>query len=169
MGRNLVEVKTLHGLTVEELITLEEQQSKKSIKSLLRTVIMRYKGIHTAEIQSILGKSRPMITAYINRWNQFGIDALVDNRGGSKSSFTDEMVEDLRHTVLNKNPRDFGFLSSTWDTHMLAQYIDTTFGAKYSSEWIRQMLIKLGFSYKRGQYMPTKGDPVLQEGFKKNS
>lgn len=31
MGRNLVEVKTLHGLTIEELITLEELQSKKSI------------------------------------------------------------------------------------------------------------------------------------------
>ncbi|MFZ5966453.1 MAG: hypothetical protein ACOYVK_04680 [Bacillota bacterium] len=27
------------------------------------------------------------------------------------------------------------------------------------------MLIGLGFSYKRGQYMPTKGDPELQAGF----
>ena len=169
MGRNLVEVKTLHGLTIEELILLEEQENKKSIKSILRAVIMRYKGLQTAEIQSILGKSRPMITGYINKWNQFGIESLVDNRGGSKSSFTDEMVEDLRYTVLNKNPRDFGFLSSTWDTHMLAKYISDTFGEEYSSEWIRQMLIKLGFSYKRGQYMPTKGDPVLQEVFKKNS
>ncbi|QUH19959.1 helix-turn-helix domain-containing protein [Alkaliphilus sp. B6464] len=29
------------------------------------------------------------------------------------------------------------------------------------------MLIKIGFSYKRGQYKPTKGDPELQEAFKK--
>lgn len=169
MARKLVEVKTLHGLTIEELIALEEQQTKKSIKSLLRAVIMRYKGIHTAEIQSILGKSRPMITGYINKWNELGTDALVDNRGGSTSTFTDEMVEDLRHTVLCKDPRDFGFLSATWDTIMLSQYIANTFGKEYSSEWIRQMLIKIGFSYKRGQYKPTKGDPELQERFKKNS
>ena len=52
--------------------------------------------------------------------------------------------------------------------YMLSKYIADTFGKEYSSEWIRQMLIKLGFSYKRGQYMPTKGDPELQEAFKKS-
>ncbi len=168
MGRKLLEVKTLHGLTIDELIALEETYEKKSLKTLLRTVIMRYKGIHTEEIQTILGRSRPSITGYINKWNEHGIDALVDNRGGSISTFTDEMLEDLKDTVLNKSPKDFGHLSSTWDTQMLANYISNTFGNEYSSEWIRQMLIKIGFSYKRGQYMPTKGDPMLQEGFKKS-
>lgn len=168
MGRKLLEVTTLHGFTIDELIELEESHQKKSIKSLIRTIIMRYQGIHTEEIQHILGKSRPTITGYINKWNKYGLDALVDNRGGSISTFTDEMLEDLRDTVLNKSPKDFGFLSSTWDTHMLSKYIADTFGNEYSSEWIRQMLIKLGFSYKRGQYMPTKGDPELQEAFKKS-
>lgn len=50
---------------------------------------------------------------------------------------------------------------------MLSKYIADTFGKEYSSEWIRQMLIKLGFSYKRGQYMPIKGDLEPQEAFKK--
>ncbi len=167
MGRNLLEVTTLHGFTIEELIDLEEKHQKKSIKSLLRTVIMRSRGIHTEEIQHILGKSRATIIGYINKWNKYGIDALVDNRGGSVSTFTDEMLEDLRDTVLNKSPKDFGYLSATWDTHMLSEYVANTFSKDYSSEWIRQMLIKIGFSYKRGQYMPTKGDPELQEAFKK--
>jgi len=168
MGRKLLEVTTLHGLTIEELIALEEKHQKKSLKSLLRTVIMRYKGIHTEEIQHILGKSRPAVIGYINKWNKYGMNALVDNRGGSVSTFTDEMLDELRDTVLNKSPKDYGYLSSTWDTHMLSEYITNTFGKDYSSEWIRQMLIKIGFSYKRGQYMPTKGDPELQEAFKKS-
>lgn len=78
MGRKLLEVKTLHGLTIDELIALEETYEKKSLKTLLRTVIMRYKGIHTEEIQNILGRSRPSITGYINKWNEHGIDALVN-------------------------------------------------------------------------------------------
>ncbi|WIV13662.1 winged helix-turn-helix domain-containing protein [Proteiniborus sp. MB09-C3] len=168
MGRKLLEITTLHGFTIDELIAFEESYQKKSLKALLRTVIMRYNGIHTEEIQHILGKSRPAITGYINKWNKYGLEALVDNRGGSVSTFTDEMLEDLKDTVLNKSPKDFGFLSSTWDTHMLSKYIVDTFGKECSSEWIRQMLIKLGFSYKRGQYMPTKGDPELQEAFKKS-
>ena len=87
MGRKLLEVTTLHGFTIDELIKLEESYQKKSIKHLIRTVIMRHQGIHTEEIQHILGKSRPTITGYINKWNKYGIDALVDNRGGSVSTF----------------------------------------------------------------------------------
>ncbi|SCL85434.1 helix-turn-helix domain-containing protein [Sporanaerobacter sp. PP17-6a] len=108
MGRKLLEVTTLHGFTIDDLIKLEESHQKKSIKSLIRTVIMRYQGIHTEEIQHILGKSRPTITEYINKWNKYGLDALVDNRGGSISTFTDEMLEDLKDTVLNKSPQAQG-------------------------------------------------------------
>ena len=75
---------------------------------------------------------------------------MLDNHGGSVSTFTDEMLEDLRDTVLNKLSRDFGYLSATWDIHMLSEYGYNTFGKEYSSEWIRQMQIKIEFSYKRG-------------------
>lgn len=43
MPRKLIEIKSLHGFTIKELIALEESYQKKSLKSLLRTVIMRYK------------------------------------------------------------------------------------------------------------------------------
>ncbi|WP_256310150.1 hypothetical protein [Tissierella carlieri] len=50
MARKLLEVTSLHGFTIGELIKLEESYRKKSIKSLLTTVIMRYQDIHTEEI-----------------------------------------------------------------------------------------------------------------------
>lgn len=86
MRLKLLEVTTLRGLTIDEIISLKENYQKKSLKALLRTVIMKYNGIHTEEIQNILGKSRPAITGYINKWNKYGLDALVDNRGGSVST-----------------------------------------------------------------------------------
>lgn len=36
---------------------------------------------------------------------------MLDNHGDLVSTFTDEMLEDLRDAVLNKSPRDFGYLS----------------------------------------------------------
>jgi transposase len=168
MARKLIAVKTLHNYTIEELTKIEEKLQKNSKKALLRAVIMRYQGIHTAEIAKIINRSIASVTIYINKWNTEGIDSLIDNWGGSTSTFTDEMFDDLRDTVINKSPSNYGFLSNTWDTHMLSQYIARTFGKEYSSEWIRQMLIKIGFSYKRGQYKPTKGNPELQAGFKKS-
>jgi len=47
------------------------------------------------------------------------------------------MLKDLQDTVFNKAPKEYGFLSPTWDTHMLAKYMDNAYGKEYSSEWIR--------------------------------
>lgn len=169
MARQLIEVKTLHGYTIEQLNDIEKKLKSNYSKSLIRAVIMRYQGIHTSDIARILSKSIASITIYINRWNESGLNSCADLRGGSVSTFTDEMLQDLKDTVLNKDPRAFGFVSATWNTHMLKQYIAKKYGKEYSSEWIRQMLIKFGFSYKRGSYQPTKADPEIQEMFKKNS
>jgi hypothetical protein len=54
-----------------------------------------------------------MVLKYLNLWNEKGIDALIDNRGGSESSFTDEMRKDLNETLKNHKPSDFGFIRST--------------------------------------------------------
>lgn len=56
------------------------------------------------------------------------MDVLIDNRGGSVSVFTDEMLEALKHTALNKLPKDFGFLSSIRHNHMLSKHISDRCG-----------------------------------------
>ena len=38
-------------------------------------MIMRYRDIHTEEIQHILGKSRSAVIGYINKQNKYGMDA----------------------------------------------------------------------------------------------
>lgn len=95
------------------------------------------------------------------------MNSIIDNRGGSESSFTDEMLKDLKDVVLSKSPETFGYMHSSWTTALLAQYIEDKYGKSYSQEWIRQLLISLDFSFKRGQYKPTKGDAELQAIFKK--
>ena len=169
MARKCVEVKTLHGYTIENLNEIEKKLKSDYSKSLIRAVIMRYQGIHTSVVAKTIGKSVPSVTIYINRWNESGINAVADLRGGSVSTFTNEMLNDLKDTVVNKNPRELGFTAATWNTHMLKQYIAEKYGLEYSSEWIRQLLIRLGFSYKRELYQPTKAAPELQALFKKNS
>ncbi len=91
---------------------------------------MRYKGIHTEEIQHILGKSRPSITGYINKWNKYGIDVVVDNHGGFVSTFTDEILENLKDTVLNKSPNvDYNLKckEEVIDDIIFNEYVNQTF------------------------------------------
>jgi transposase len=169
MGRKQTRINTLHGHTLENLIKLEQENTSKYSRRALRAVIMRYQGIDIYNIQNILGVSRVTVLSYINSWNSLGIDSIEDNRGGSESSFTDEMLKDITLILTTKDPREFGYLSSVWSINRVRDYLEHKYGRLYSSETIRQVLISLGFSYKRGQYHPTLADPEKQIAFKKNA
>ena len=68
------------------------------------------------------------------------LQGSVDHRGGSQSSFTEEVLQ---------------------------RYILDTYDNKYSCEWIRQILHKLGHSHKRSAKRSTRANKEAQEAFKK--
>jgi transposase len=168
MSRKCVEVKTLHGYTLQELDQKINDATNTYTRSYLMAITMRYKGINTNDIMKALNKSRPTITDYINRWNNDPL-SIIDNRGGNiASKLDDDILTDLKDLVINKSPSEFGFPQSTWNSEILSVYIDQTYKCKFTSSWIRAALRSLGFSYKRGVYKPSNADPELQEQFKKN-
>lgn len=167
MPRQTIEVTTLHGYTIEELINMKDKHTSSYARNILLTVIMKYQGFKSSEIIKTVGKSHVTVLKYIKSWNKLGVECLKDNRGGSEGNFTSEMVDDLLTTVMFRNPIDYGFMSSTWTTKTLSEYIYTKYGLKYSAEWIRIILKENNFSFKRGQYNPTYGDKVKKLAFKK--
>jgi transposase len=168
MGRKLTKVTALHCHTLEILIKMEQENTSKYSRRALRAVIMSHQGIHLDQIQKILGVSRVTLLSYINSWNSYGLDSIEDERGGSESSFTDEMLQEISYILSSKDPREYGYLSSVWSINRVRDYISNKFGRLYSYERTRQILVELGFSYKRGQYHPTLADPTKQIAFKKN-
>lgn len=169
MGRKCIQVKTLHGFTIDELQLKYESTTNDYTRDVYLAVIMRFKDIDTEIIMRTLGKSRPTVTSYINSWNEHSVDSTKDNRGGNiPSKLTDEIIDDIKNVISTKSPSDFGFISCTWNSVILSKYIEQKYGSKFADSWIRKLLEGLGFSYKRGVYKPTKEDPILQEQFKKN-
>lgn len=169
MSRKCVEVKTLHGLTLDQLQDKYKNEKNNFTRSVYLAIIMRYKGISTTIIMKTLNKSRATITSYINDWNTDPISCVIDNRGGNiPSKLTDEIVEDIKYVIKYKAPTDFGYLSSTWNSVILSKFIEDKYGKKFCDSWLRKLLENLGLSYKRGVYQPTKADPELQTMFKKN-
>lgn len=168
MGRKNIEVNTLYGLTVEDLNKISNNSKSNFTKTLIQAVIMRYNGIPTATIMKTLSKSKPTIVAYINKWNAKGIAAITDKRGGNvESKITDEIEDEIRFIVTNQSPHDFGYEQNKWSTSLISKFIEDKYGNKYSKAWMSILLKKLGFSYKRGVYKPTLGNPELQDSHKK--
>jgi transposase len=168
MGRKMIEVISLHDYTLEELLDKKRSLTSSYSFNILLAVTMRYQKVHTDEIARILGLSKPTILEYIHKWNEIGMEALEDHRGGSKSEFTDEMIDDLKDIIIHKCPADEGFSSFSWNCNLLAEYIEKKYNRRYSPEWIRRILIKNGYSYKKGQYKPTLSSAADQLAFKKN-
>lgn len=95
------------------------------------------------------------------------MEAAKDHRGGSKSSFTEDMPKDIDDAVRNRRPIDHGYDRNRWDTRVLLRYVHSTYRREYSCERIRQMLHELGFSFKRNTKRPTRANKQAREGFKK--
>jgi len=167
MGRKAVEVKTLHGYTIEQLKDIREKTDDGFKKEIILIIIMRYNGIQSEDIENILGKSRPTILRYIHNWNNYGLEATKDHRGGSIGSFTDEMKDDLLKTLVGTKPVDPGFNSHSWTCNLLAKYIKNKYDIQYPGEWIRRIIKAENFTYKKAQRKSSLAKESEQLAFKK--
>lgn len=170
MAMTRIRVTDMHGYTLKELAKLANNAKKPYTRRVLTAVVMTLQGIGSDVVAQTLGCSHASVCNYINWWNERGMEAAKDRRGTTnKSSITDEMLKDIDDAIRNRKPSDHGYHSKNrWDTRVLQRYILDTYGKKYSTEWIRQILHRLGFTFKRGTKRPTKANKEAQEGFKKN-
>jgi transposase len=165
----MISVENLYCDSIEELINYKNKCKDSYSYTMLSIVINRYQGVTTNELALIYHKSVATIIDYIHKWNDLGFEALNDKRGGSKGTFTNEMLQTIKNAINNENPTEYGFESSTWTIDMFIDLIQRKFGIKYSYEWIRQVIKNNNYTYKRGQYKPTYADIKEQELFKKNA
>lgn len=169
MARRCIEVKSLYGVSVDDLNLIASESKSNYTRDVVKAVIMRYNEVHPQVIADTLSKSRATVVSYINDWNESGIACIADHRGNNvPSSLTECIVEDIRDVVTNKSPHDFDYEQNRWNSKVLSRYIEETYGKKYCKAWITKLLKSLGFSYKRGVYKPSLANPELQESFKKN-
>jgi len=69
MGRKMIEVKSLHGLTIDDLNFITNELNSNYSRIVIQTVIMRYSGVPTQVIADILDKCVTTIVSNINNCN----------------------------------------------------------------------------------------------------
>jgi transposase len=168
MGRKATKVTDLKDIPLDQLRALEASLTNKYSQNVLKTIVMSYLGVHISKIEEIIGVSRASVLSYIHKWNELGIKSINDHRGGSISSFTNEMLNYIQDTLINRDPREFGFNASTWSINRMREHLKDKYGRLYSYERMRQIIKLLNNSYKRAEYHPTLANVEDQKRFKKN-
>lgn len=169
MSRPTLKIITLHGHSLEELITIKNTTDCKYTRLALAVITMKYQGFSNAQIIDVTGLSKSTICSYARKWNAEGMPSVLEHRGGKKPpKLEPQEIAELIETVTSKTPTDFGFVAHTWTCALLVLYVEQSFGVKVTGVTIWNILKANNLSYKRARPMPTKSEEAEQEAFKKN-
>jgi len=127
-------------------------------------------GKRPKELEDIYETSFKSICNWVNRLNKGGLEALVDKeKPGRNPRLNIEQKNVLRETILNKNPENFGYNSSTWTGALVLDWLDKTYQIKFKKAQIYNILKSLGLSFQKGKgvYPESKDREEKVEALKK--
>lgn len=140
----------------DETLREFETSSVANAKVRLRASIIRlnHAGWRAPKLAQHFGRNLQSIHNDLNRFEQFGVEGLVDGKApGQKPSVTPEIEAFLKRKLEEDR---------VWNSTLLSEAITEQFGVKLGREVIRVKLLELGYSWKRARYAPGKqADPEV--------
>jgi transposase len=111
-----------------------------------------------AEIAEHVGKSYNLVRATFHRWQKEGYAGLADHyeHHGRKAVVTEEIEAFMKEKLCE---------ARTWTCAQLAEVVAERYEVKVGPEGIRKRLGALGYSWKKGRFVPEKrpSDEQLNE------
>jgi len=123
----------------------------------VKAVIALSKGFSAAQIAEILLFDEKTSRQYFDRYQQGGIQMLLDdNYPGAAPKLDEHQMSELE-----------GYLEEHIlpDAKSVIDHIDKHYRVRYSLSGVTDLLHSLGFSYKKPKHVPGKQDPVQQQAF----
>ena len=123
----------------------------------VKAVLALSKDWSAAQIAEILLFDEKTTRHYFDRYQQGGLQALLeDNYSGAESRLDEHQMSEL-DAYLEEHILP--------DAKSVIAHIDNQYGVGYSVSGVTDLLHRLGFSYKKPPHVPGKQDPVKQQAF----
>lgn len=150
--------------SVEELRMLARRERSGPQRTRLQIISLAMQGHTAPQIARTLDASRRSVQEWVRRYNQQGLEGLVDRRGGNRRHLTHEQEQQIIAYVdrLAADPRE-----GVRRGQDLRRWIEQQFHVLYSLNGIYELLHRLGYSCLMPRPRHAKADPAAQEAFKK--
>ena len=123
----------------------------------VKAVLALSKDWSAAQIAEILLFDEKTTRHYFDRYQQGGLQALLeDNYSGAESRLDEHQMSEL-DAYLEEHILP--------DAKSVIAHIDKQYGVRYSVSGVTDLLHRLGFSYKKPTPVPGQQDPVKQQAF----
>lgn len=157
-------MKVIAHESVEVLEKLAAETKKPAFAIKLRALILAHQGWTAVDIAQALGKTDRSIQGWIHLYNQHGLEAIREKRGGNHVYLTQEQEAQLKAYLEAKadDPHD-----GVRFANELLPLIQERFGVTYSLSGLYVLLHRLGYEWLSPRPRHIKNDPQAVEAFKK--
>lgn len=148
---------TLSKEKMAELEKLHRSIRDKRQADRVKAVIALSKGWSAVQVAEILLFDEKTSRNYFERYQNVGIEALLDNNyTGAEPKLNEHQINELDSYLEERI-----FL----DAKSVVDHIHKQYGVHYSVSGVTDLLHRIGFSYKKPRHVPGKQDPVKQQAF----
>ena len=149
MSRVALKVKNYSS---EELKALLRKDEKFQQGVRLYACYQVSKGKKPKDLEDIYETSFKSICNWVNKLNQGGVEALIDKEKPGRTSKLNELQKTaIKDLILNKNPEEFGYNSSTWTGLLLIDWIKKNYDVEYKKAQIYNILKSLNLTFQKGK------------------
>jgi transposase len=144
-----------YHLNEQELVEIEtalRRDKRPEVRQRCTTVRLLHLGHKPAEIARMQAISIPTVYSYYNRWQEAGIEGLVNRPRSGRPLKTGEAYRPALEETLEKDPQELGYDFSIWTLERLRLHLEKVTGTSLSVIRLHILLKRLGYRYRRPKY-----------------
>lgn len=155
---------------IEAVKTAMKHITDKRMYQRYRVIYLHLNGNTNRDIAKSEGFCEHTVGAYITKYHKNGLEGLnIKHSPGAPRLLTLEQEMKLAEIITTKTPDEVGFPNrKNWYINIVKQWVENTWGVKYSHRGMAEVLYRLGLSFTRPTYTLAKADPEKQEQFKQD-
>jgi transposase len=128
----------------------------------VRALLLRADGLTVEAVASTLGCSQASVYAWTAAWRQHGVAGLREGDHGGGQVKVDAVAESMLQRLLATDPQACGHQATGWTVPWLQGELAQV-GYAVGARTVRRALHRLGYRWKRPQYVLGRPDPAYAE------
>jgi len=149
MAKNTLNSERLKPEKIRDLLKSKEEYK---VALRLQMVYLIHQGKSSREVADIYQVSFKNVLNWAHRFELEGVEGLMDKEGrGRKANLNAKEMDQIKITILERLPAEFGYSSKRWTGPLLLKWINREYGTAYTATAIYKLLDKIGVKFQNGK------------------
>ena len=129
----------------------------------LIAMLMLHQGMTVTDVAKMLCAARSSVGRWINWFTLHGAEGLKSLRPGRAPQWPVTDILQVLPLLVQRSPKDFGWLRSRWSTELLSRIINQIFNLTLHSTTLHRYLKRAGIVWRRAAPTLKIRDPLYEE------